>query len=245
MSRTPKPPDFLPVKEFPAGHAHIGKARCQAWSMNRGRQCLGLAVRGRRVCRFHGGSTKAGIASGTFKTGKYSKYLPTRMAERYQESLNDRKLLDLKEEIRVINTRIADLMGRVDMGEAGAIWRLARSSFNDLRNAIIEEDKNKIRISLGSLDTLLGRGVADYQAWDEINDQFELLRKMIDGQQKLELRKMLYVSVDEALGMQKSLIEAVIKHVNDADTLNKIQKEWMVLENRNTIDAEFSDLEEI
>ncbi|MCB9150722.1 MAG: hypothetical protein H6641_18365 [Caldilineaceae bacterium] len=84
--------------------------RCTARSKRSGERCKKAAMRGRNVCMFHGGKTPRGVASGSFKTGRYSQHLPTRLAARYCEAQNDQKLLDLHEEIALIDARIADML---------------------------------------------------------------------------------------------------------------------------------------
>jgi hypothetical protein len=64
-------------------------------------------------CRMHGGATPVGPALPQFRHGRYSKYLPERLAERYQASLEDSELLGLRDELGLVDARIADLLERV------------------------------------------------------------------------------------------------------------------------------------
>src|SRR3954465_9212974 len=74
-------------------------------------------------CRMHGGKSLAGPASPSFTTGRHSKYLPRRLLARYQEMAHDAELLALRDEIALIDARIADVLGRVESGESSRIWR--------------------------------------------------------------------------------------------------------------------------
>lgn len=66
-------------------------------------------------CRIHGGKTPAaGITHPTFKTGRYSKHLPTRLSQGYQQALSDPDLLQLNDEIRLTDSLISSLLERFD-----------------------------------------------------------------------------------------------------------------------------------
>src|SRR6187399_1656871 len=73
-------------------------------------------------CHLHGGKSLGGVASPSFTTGKYSKYLPTRMLDRYHEAAEDHELIALREDVALLDARIADMLQRVDTGESGEIW---------------------------------------------------------------------------------------------------------------------------
>ena len=45
------------------------------------------------------------------------------MQAAYEDALNDPQLMDLKRSVAVIDSRLIDLLGRVDSGESGALWR--------------------------------------------------------------------------------------------------------------------------
>jgi hypothetical protein len=67
-------------------------------------------------CKNHGGKSPAGIASPSFKQGKYSQVLPRRMREAYERAAADPNLLTLTHELGVVEARILDLLGRVNTG---------------------------------------------------------------------------------------------------------------------------------
>lgn len=84
--------------------------QCKAKSKRSGQQCQRHAMIGKTVCHMHGGKTRGGMASPVLKHGRYSKFLPTHLMERYQESLNDSDLLSLREEIALIDARLSELL---------------------------------------------------------------------------------------------------------------------------------------
>src|SRR5512137_3225662 len=96
--------------------------RCTATSKRTHEQCGAWAVPGREVCHWHGGRSPRGLAHPSTRTGRFSKDLPTRMLANYQAALADPEMLALSEELAVVTAREADLIARVDTGEAGAVW---------------------------------------------------------------------------------------------------------------------------
>src|SRR3954469_9482211 len=88
--------------------------QCAAKCKATGEQCRRWAVNGKRVCTVHGGLTPSGHASPHFKSGRYSRYLPSRLSERYHEAQADQRLLELREEIALIDARLCDLLATED-----------------------------------------------------------------------------------------------------------------------------------
>ncbi|MSQ94258.1 MAG: hypothetical protein EXR98_06840 [Gemmataceae bacterium] len=88
---------------------------------------------GKKVCFHHGGATPSGIASASFKTGRYSKDLPPPIAGRYQQALENREdLLKLYDEIALLDTRIAELCQNLESGERGTVWEDIQLTLMDL-----------------------------------------------------------------------------------------------------------------
>ena len=88
--------------------------QCAAKCKATGEQCRRRAVNGKRVCTVHGGLTPSGSASVHFKSGRYSRHLPARLAERYHKAQADQRLLELREEIALIDARLCDLLATED-----------------------------------------------------------------------------------------------------------------------------------
>lgn len=65
-------------------------------------------------CYMHGGKALVGTANPAFKTGRYSKYLPARLTERYHEALADTELLALRDEIAVLDARLSEVLAEDD-----------------------------------------------------------------------------------------------------------------------------------
>ncbi|NIV94971.1 hypothetical protein GWN42_19815, partial [candidate division KSB1 bacterium] len=110
----PKPEGYLPEPNFPQDHRFFGAKRCHAWSRRQGRQCLRVAMKGSNMCYVHGGASPVGMQASRYKHGRYSKYLPANLREKYEQMTRDPELLSLRNEIEMVSARIAELLETLD-----------------------------------------------------------------------------------------------------------------------------------
>lgn len=179
-------------------------------------------MKGKRVCTVHGGLTPGGIASPHFKTGRHSKHLPERMAEKYQESINDPELLALDAEISLVDARLEDLLSRVDTGESGALWKTAQSVFFDFRNANASRDQDKMTVALTELNRILNLGVDDYKAWDEIGNMLEQRRKLSESERKRRMDMEVVITVERQMVLLGAVVALIKENVTDRKSLQAI-----------------------
>ncbi len=195
-------------------------AKCGAKTKN-GKSCKSYPMPNGR-CRMHGGKSLAGIGSPNFKTGRYSRYLPERLIERYQESSNDSELLALRSEIALTDTRLADLLSRVDTGESGVLWKSAQSVFLDLIAANASSDREKGTTALNDLNRILNLGVDDYLAWDEIGKMLEQRRKLVESERKRLTDMEQMITAERAMVLLSAVVAIIKEHVTDRKALSAI-----------------------
>lgn len=206
--------------------------QCQAKCKSTGEQCRRRAVNGKRVCTVHGGLTPSGVASANWKHGRYSKAIPTRLMERYQASESDPELLNLRSDIALVDARISELLGSVDVGESGRLWRDLGKLRKDFLVAQREKDQDAMASVLTELLNTVGRGAQDWERWQEIADFLERRRRLVESEQKRLVAMQQMVTAEQAMTLVTTLglavREIVLEHV-DADTgraiLSKVQQE--------------------
>lgn len=203
--------------------------QCTAKSKQSGVQCKRHAVPGGTKCKIHGGGSLKGVATPAFKTGRYSKYLPQRLTERYQEAVSDDELLALRDDIALLDSRVADLLGRVDRGEAGRLWTEAKSAFRDLKSAMQGKDSTALLKAVDSLDGVLGRGLSDYAAWNEIHSLLDQRRKLVESERKRLVEMQQMVTSEQAVMLVSVLLDSVRRNVTDRNTLSTIQADFIRL----------------
>ncbi len=183
-----------------------------------GDPCQNPPLAGRERCRMHGGASPAGMASPRFKTGKFSRYLPERLLERYEEAQQDEALLELRDEIALSDARVLDLLSRVDSGESGAIWRKLQKLWQDYQTA----DGDEATDILMEIGATINEGAADYQAWDEVNKQVARRQKLTESQRKREVELQQTITAEKAMVLIAQLTEIIRRHVTDRTILAAI-----------------------
>ena len=189
-----------------------------------GTPCRARAIPNGR-CRLHGGKSLIGPASPTFKHGRYSKVIPSNLGERYQQALADENLLALNEEIALFDARLGQLLSKVDTGEAGALWRKAKDEYKLLDQAIRDGDAAELKTHMANLGVLLGRGVSDYAAWDEIGKTVALREKLAASERKRLVETQVTLDLRTGQAFILRVLQSVERHVEDRQTLAAIATE--------------------
>lgn len=176
-------------------------------------------------CKMHGGLSLSGADHPGFKTGRYSKALPTRMVQAYEASLNDPDRLALDELIAVVSARLRDLIGRVDTGEAGEHWQAAKNALIEWRKGTATKDETAVRRAVMDLERAIDAGLGDAAAWREVYASIDQYRKLADAERKRQMDMRALISADEALAFGGTIIEVVRRHVRNRDELAAIHRE--------------------
>lgn len=106
---------------------------CQSFAMANGR------------CRVHGGATPKGVASPNFRHGRYSKSMPEHLASRYAEALTDSRLLELRDEISLVDVRMADLLAKLDeevKPDDSEVWKEILDTIG-ARQRLVESERRR------------------------------------------------------------------------------------------------------
>jgi hypothetical protein len=230
--RVPRPDDFQPELIFPndwKNEKYRGIKRCIAWNSRRGQQCEHASLRGKNVCRNHGGLSRRGILAPNFKTGRYSKDLPTRLIANYEAFLSDPELLSIRESIALYDARLLDLFKRVDTGESGKLWSDTAAAWKMLKEAMKNQDIQQTAAAIDILNDKISGGHTDYLAWREIYVVLEQRRKTAESERKRLIEMNQMITADKAMVLVSAIIDLVRKNINDRDTLARISTEISVL----------------
>ena len=226
MNKKEKPDNFKPVKNFPKAHFHYGKPRCQAWNRNQGRQCLGITKREKRVCHKHGGASLGGIGSASWKTGRYSKYLPTGLHDRYEAEVNDPELLALNDEIALARSRLSSLLEKIgSMPDSGSTWRDLRKTLKQFEKAQrlasnldgIERERKMREVAqiFEDLRSAINRGAAEWAAWGEVISLTDQVRKLTDSEQKRRVAGEYILQMHDVMALFDYIVKLISDVVSD------------------------------
>ena len=176
-------------------------------------------------CRLHGGKSLAGLASPTYQTGRYSKALPARLAARYATAEADPRLLELRDEVALTDARLADLLGRVDTGESGALWQALQTLRMDVLAARRVGDTVRQAAALNALLDTIGQAHADYRAWTEIGGVLEQRRRLVESERKRLVEMQQTLTVEKAMLLIGAIGGIIKAHVHDRAILSAIGRD--------------------
>lgn len=180
-------------------------------------------------CRIHGGKTPNGFGLPQTKTGRYSKYLPETLVTAYTDAVNDTELLSLKHDINLIDALLFDNFKQLDTTESGEAWKAIRKSVIDMQLAFNKDDYGKCLILLAEMRDIIDRRVLHYATEEEIRDKLEQRRKLVETVHKIDLQKERAITAEQAMLLVSALLDAVRRNVDDRNTLNQIQSEFILL----------------
>lgn len=180
----------------------------------------------------HGGKSLRGISHPNYTNGAQSRYmLPLRMRESYNNALSDPKLLELKGEIALIHARAVDLVGRVDSGESGHLWKQLAEAYRDLETA---EGKAEQLAALATLGQLIKRGAADYAAWAEVGREIDRKQRLVESERKRAVELHQTMTLDSIKPWLFETIDFIRKYITDRGQLSEYQR---ILETRFGTDS--------
>jgi hypothetical protein len=179
-------------------------------------------MRGMAVCRMHGGQSLRGPAHPNFRTGRYSKVLPTRILARYREAEQDADLTSLRSELALVDARLGDLLARVDTGESGVLWRALLHAHRTFKRYKETGNVVKMREALADMESRLDVGGPDYEAWREIQALIEQRRKLADSEARRLVVLQQMISAERLTVLLGAIVDIVARHVPDRQVLSKI-----------------------
>jgi len=175
-------------------------------------------------CSIHGGKSfkSRGAAHPNYKDGKYSRHMPARLLEAYDQSRNDPDILSLNEDISLTEARVADVLQRVDTAESGAMWDELSKLGKEIKLARKSGDPGLVEDLFDEMLKLIAKGKGDRENWREIGDLLERKRKLSESQLKLLVTKQEFISRQQAVVLVSHLVEVVKTHVTDSNTKRRI-----------------------
>jgi predicted nucleic acid-binding protein len=142
------------------------------------------------------------------------------LKDRYDQARADEELLFLREEIALLDSRLADLLQRVDTGESGALWANLTKVWADLQRA--EEGSTEYLQAWIKVDELMKAGTTDYLAWQELQAVIEQRRKLVESERKRVVELQQVITAERAMVLLSVVVDVVRRHVTDRNALAAI-----------------------
>ena len=200
--------------------------RCTAKAKTTGERCKRPAAVGSSKCYIHGGKTVTrGSESVTFKHGRYSKDLPTRLSSRYAEALADTELLSLRDDVALVDARISELLTRIDKGESGRIWSKLAEAKAEFVVARTANDVPVMSQWLAEILRLIDAGNADWMIVSDIVGLQDHKRKLGESERKRLIEMRQIITTEQAAVLLGAITDIIVRNVTDRDTRARISAE--------------------
>lgn len=203
----------------------MGFKQCNAKSKRTGEKCKARAVLGSTKCYHHGGKSLAGVASPTFKDGRYSKFIPKHLADGFDKFASDPKRLDLSENIALADTRISELLTTIDHGGTQEHWKQVNELLEVLEVAINRKLEEKALTTLTQIKEVCSSAIDDSKVWAEISTLGENRRKLAETEQKRLLSTDMMIQADRAYGLIALVQDIILRNVSDTRIRGAIANE--------------------
>jgi len=200
---------------------------CDAKSKSTGERCKQPVVKGSSKCRYHGGKTPKGLASANFKTGRYSKHLPTGLLDAYQDTVNDPELLSVRGDIHLIDVLLLSKLKNLDTGESAQHWIAIVKHIIEARKALRSEDYGELAKRLDEMEALADQRRLHYATEQEIVVQVEQRRKLVETEQGMSLKKERAITAEQAMLLVSAMLDSVKRNVIDPTALTAIQADFI------------------
>jgi hypothetical protein len=147
----------------------------------------------------HGGKTPTGFGLPQTKTGRYSRLLPLRLAQRYEEARANQDLLSVRDDLAVAEARLGELLQRLDTGESGARWQALCAALDTFAAALAVKDGATMTQQLQRMRQLATGGRDDHRTWQEILSLWDSRCKLTQTESKRLVAMQQMVSTEKLM----------------------------------------------
>lgn len=197
--------------------------QCQAKAKSSGKQCNRRAVEGKRVCTVHGGLTPGGLASVHFKTGRYSKYIPARLSEKYQAAIADPDMLSLNEDVALLRSFVFKHLSDIAGSDTHPAWIEAKKAFAEMDTASQAGELEKFIAAKARLGDIIEPHYRAAISEGQVVKYVDQLGKLADKERRLLIDRQQTITIERMMLMITAIASIVRENVSDRQQLNAIQ----------------------
>ena len=187
-------------------------------------KCKKPAINNTTKCYLHGGASLRGEAHPNFKTGRYSKVIPTHLREAYERSINDKKLTQLVEQLALCDVREQELVEQLSEGGIAAALKRVDSATREMDKLLAsdEADSEALRKVFGKLRTEVGEIRNNESTWEKIHENMERRRTLAETENRHRERLQGVVLPEQLLQFQMQVIRILKEVLTDSVVLNEV-----------------------
>lgn len=183
-----------------------------------GKPCTQYPVKaGNGRCRMHGGTSKRGIESGTYKHGGYSQYVPIPFLEVYEEMRGDDSLANVRDELALARMFIAghlEHLGTVDNGET--LPELLNMLI-DMKHYYRKSDATGMANTIDGMERIITDRLEQLKTEDQIMERVEQQRKLVETEQRISLQGERAISVEQFMALMAVIFKVIETIVQSKD----------------------------
>lgn len=190
-------------------------------------QCKRPAAHGAQYCQHHLeliGKMAIQAPVSTIQLPSFLKFLPTAMAHRAAEINSDPDLTNIRHDIVLLSTRLADLLNGLSDPTLNYFDMLA--AFGSLRDAYYSQDDPGVQTGLTALYDYLSKGASQQEAWQEIYGVLDHRQKAIMFERKQIFEDNGMIPVEQVLAIMARLLTVVSMYVDSPEALQGIRNEF-------------------
>jgi hypothetical protein len=214
-------------------------------SLQEGKLCNSLAIKGRQFCKFHGGKAALGIESAAFKTGLWSAQrrrfasVAPKLLSRIDELRDDPELFSLKDDAAYLTALMDVRAEAASEGISLEHYNNIRSQFHICSTMLSDPGFTEEFSSLGKM---IRDGIDMYTASQDVVELIEKRTKVIETEQKMMHTKAYTLEVDQAYSLIMQVLGVIKASVKDPEEMTLIRtgitKLLKTYQEEDIIDAE-------
>lgn len=159
------------------------------------------------------------MASGTWKHGRYSKYMPAHLAQDYERARNDPDLLSLNDSIALLDAQISATLRKIGGRNAAGSksWSEAARAFRAMMSALQKQtpDPDQQATAIKALQDVIEAGFSEARLYDDLNELIERHRKVTESEQKRRIALQAHIDVQAAMGLFYQLVKVIDETLKD------------------------------
>lgn len=193
-----------------------------------GERCRQPVRSGWTVCKYHGAGTSDTPAGRPPITGTYSKHLPTRYVQDFNEYMNDPDLLSMRKEMALVDVRLGELLQKLETCDSPQAWNRIAVAAAMLDKAIREQKFDSVSDVYEILQSAMTAHKDDGATWNEIVGLVDARRKVADVERRRIEAAKKYLTLQEANAMLAYFVNSVMKHVSSPAERARISEDLRV-----------------